>query len=291
MEGSGSGKNRRVDHAEPKIFFERAGLPAKSAAAWQKSRFRITGNFKRDAAAGKKYWRAGAELLAKLPKKPRRTAEQKIAAELILMDCRRAREEFLHRHAETVYRKLTKNLGDFVRVDDLAYDAAKLVPGLTPTRKQVEAENPLMQSEKDGVEVDQGIFLSQVLAVPDAGMHLCKSMLLPKLEAVERSTEFAKRGAINFGPAKIERQGKAAVVTVCNPRFLNAEDDDTLDDTETAADIAILDPMSEICICAATWWIIQNTAGARSSRPESISPISIAVKFHIFGTSAATWVS
>ena len=248
MEGSGSGKNRRVDHAEPKIFFERAGLPAKSAAAWQKSRFRITGNFKRDAAAGKKYWRAGAELLAKLPNKPGRTAEQKIAAELILMDCRRAREEFLHRHAETVYRKLTKNLGDFVRVDDLAYDAAKLVPGLTPTRKQVEAENPLMQSEKDGVEVDQGIFLSQVLAVPDAGMHLCKSMLLPKLEAVERSTEFAKRGAINFGPAKIERQGKAAVVTVCNPRFLNAEDNDTLDDTETAADIAILDPMSEICI-------------------------------------------
>ena len=124
MEGSGSGKNRRVDHAEPKIFFERAGLPAKSAAAWQKSRFRITGNFKRDAAAGKKYWRAGAELLAKLPNKPGRTAEQKIAAELILMDCRRAREEFLHRHAETVYRKLTKNLGDFVRVDDLAYDAA-----------------------------------------------------------------------------------------------------------------------------------------------------------------------
>jgi len=37
-------------------------------------------------------------------------------------------------------------------------------------------------------------------------------------------------------------------VTVVNPRFLNAEDDDTLDDTETAADIAILDPLSEICV-------------------------------------------
>ena len=73
-------------------------------------------------------------------------------------------------------------------------------------------------------------------------------MLLPKLEAIERSAEFIKHDAINFGPAKIERQGKAAVVTVCNPRFLNAEDDDTLDDTETAADIAMLDPMSEICV-------------------------------------------
>jgi thioesterase DpgC len=38
------------------------------------------------------------------------------------------------------------------------------------------------------------------------------------------------------------------VVTVQNPRFLNAEDDDTLGDTETATDIAILDPLSEICV-------------------------------------------
>ena len=53
---------------------------------------------------------------------------------------------------------------------------------------------------------------------------------------------------VDFGPARVERRGKSAVVTVKNPRFLNAEDDDTLDDTETAADIALLDPMSEICV-------------------------------------------
>ena len=73
-------------------------------------------------------------------------------------------------------------------------------------------------------------------------------MLRPKIEAAERWAEFTKNGVIDFGPAKVERQGKAAVVTVKNPRFLNAEDDDTLDDTETAADIAILDGMSEICV-------------------------------------------
>lgn len=248
MEGSSSGGTTLVDRADPKICFQRAGLSAKSAAAWQKAGFRVTGNFKRDTTAGTKYWRAGADLLAKLPNKVKRNAEQKLAAEIIISDCRRAREDFLQRHADTVYRKLTRNLVNFVRVDDLAYDAARLIPGLTPTRKQVDVENPLMQSEKDGVEIDQGIFLSQVLAVRDAGMHLCKSMLLPKREAIERGAEFLKRGAINFGPAKIERQGKAAVVTVCNPRFLNAEDDDTLDDTETAADLAILDPLSEICV-------------------------------------------
>ncbi len=226
-----------------------AGLPPKPALAWTKmGPWRISGNFKRDVADGAKMWRGGADLLAKLPKKPMRTAAQQVAADFILSACRNARENFLKRHAETVYRKLTRNLSNFPRVDELAYDAARLVPGLTPTRKQVEAENTLMQSEKDGVEVDQGIFLAQVLAVPDTGSHLCEAMLLPKPEALQRSAEFIKRGVIDFGPARVERHGKAAVVTVNNPRFLNAEDDDTLDDTETAADIAILDPLSEICV-------------------------------------------
>jgi thioesterase DpgC len=248
MEGSRTGRSTGVAPADPRACFERAGLPINSAVAWHKSGFRVTGSFKRDAAASAKYWRTGANLIAKLPSKPQRNVEQKRAADIIISSCRRAREGFLQRHADTVYRKLTGNLAKFVRIDDLAYDAGKLVPGLTPTRKQVDAECTLMQSDKDGVEVDQGIFLAQVLAVPAAGMHLCKSMLLPKPEAIERSDEFATHGAINFGPTKIERQGKAAVVTVCNPRFLNAEDDDTLDDTETAADIAMLDPASEICV-------------------------------------------
>jgi thioesterase DpgC len=186
--------------------------------------------------------------LEKFPKKSKRTPEQQLAAETILSDCRRTREEYLTRHAEAIYRKLTKNLSEFRRVDELAYAAAKLIPGLTPNKKQVDAESALMQSEKDGVEVDQGIFLAQVLAVPDTGLHLCEAMLTPKPEALERSGEFIKSGVIDFGPARVERQGKAAVVTVNNPRFLNAEDDDTLDDTETAADIAILDPLSEICV-------------------------------------------
>jgi enoyl-CoA hydratase/carnithine racemase len=247
MEGSSRGGPTFVDHADPKAWFERAKLPVKSAA-WHKSGFRISGNFKRDVAAGGKYWRVGADLLSKLPNKSKRSPEQKMAAELILSACRRTREDFLQRHAGTIYRKLTKNLANFVRVDDLVYGAARLVPGLTPTRKQVDAESSLMQAEKDGIEVDQGIFLSQVLAVRDAGMHLCKSMLLPRPEALERIAEFVNGGTIDFGPAKVEREGKAAVVTVCNPRFLNAEDDNTLDDTETSADIAMLDPVSEICV-------------------------------------------
>ena len=186
--------------------------------------------------------------MATLPKKPRRTREQQSAAEAILAACRRLREDFLKKHADAIYRRLTKNLSAFHRVDELTYDVAKLVPGLTPTRKQINADSMLMQSEKDGIEIDQGIFLAHTLALPEAGMHLCEAMLRPKQELKARVDEFIRTGVIDFGPARVERQGKAAVVTIQNPRFLNAEDDDTLDDTETATDIAILDPLSEICV-------------------------------------------
>jgi thioesterase DpgC len=248
MAGSGIARAEKFVRDLAKETLQRAGLPPQASDAWLKAQPRNNGNYKRDCAAGSKYWHRGTELLAKLPKKAKRTTEQQQAADAILYDCRRAREDFLTRHAEMVYRKLTKNLSSFIRVDELTYAASKLVPGLTPTQKQVDAESVLMQSEKDGVEVDQGIFLSHVLARADTGMHLCHAMLVPKIEAVDRIGDYLKHGVVNFGPAKIERQGNASVVTVCNPRFLNAEDDDTLDDTETAADMAIIDPMSEICV-------------------------------------------
>jgi thioesterase DpgC len=247
MEGSRIARTRetRPDTGE---ILRCGGLPAKSAGTWVKALPRVTGSLKRDAAAATKFWRTGDALLAKLPKKRQRTLEQQSAADAILSTCRRLREDFLKKNADAIYRRLTKNLSVFHRVDELAYDVAKLVPGLTPTRKQVDAESALMQSEKDGVEIDQGIFLAHTLALPEAGMHLCEAMLRPKQESIARVDEFVRNGVIDFGPARLERQGKAAVVTVQNPRFLNAEDDDTLGDTEVATDIAIVDPLSEICV-------------------------------------------
>ena len=208
----------------------------------------MSGAFKRDTAAASKYWRQGTGLLAKFPKKPKRTPEQQLAANWCFPRDDDRAKSFSPVTPERYIANSPKILSEFRRVDELVYEAAKLIPGLVPTRKQVDSESALLQSEKDGVEVDQGIFLAQVLAVPDAGMHLCQAMLMPKTESIERRDEFIKRGVIDFGPARVERQGKSAVVTVKNPRFLNAEDDDTLDDTETATDIAILDPISEICV-------------------------------------------
>ncbi|MBV8791528.1 MAG: enoyl-CoA hydratase/isomerase family protein [Pseudolabrys sp.] len=249
MEGSTIGKrtsNKSIDQSDPKVIFGKAGLPTKGAAAWMK--FRFSGDYKRDKRLADKFWREGASYFAKLPKKSKRNLAQQIAAGIIQRHARGARENFLKHHADKVYRKLTKNHDYFLRVDELCYAAAKLVPGLVPTKKQVNAESELMQSEKDGTEVDQGIFLSHVLADQANGLHLCAAMLRMKMEAVERMAKFVVDGVADFGPAKVERRGKAAILTINNSRFLNAEDDDTLADTETAADMAIRDPLSEICV-------------------------------------------
>ena len=207
MEGSRIARTREMRPDTGEIL-RRGGLPAKSAGTWVKALPRVTGSLKRDAAAATKFWRTGDSLLAKLPKKRQRTLEQQSAADAILSTCRRLREDFLKKHADVIYRRLTKNLSAFHRVDELAYDVAKLVPGLTPTRKQVDAEGALMQSEKDGVEIDQGIFLAHTLALPEAGMHLCEAMLRPKQESIARVDEFVRNGVIDFGPARARTAGQ-----------------------------------------------------------------------------------
>ena len=247
MEGSGYAKAKAMVRENTREHLAGADLPQKAVAAWIKMPSVATGKFKRDCDTLSKYWKASADLLAKLPKKPQRSHEQQQAAHLILLESRRSRELFLKLHAYEIYRKLTKNFSTLKRVNQLCDDAAKLVPGLTPNKKQVDGDDGL-QGERDGVTIDQGIFLAHVLANTQSGMHLCHAMLLPKPEAIERLAEFATNGMIDFGPARVERKGKAAIVTIQNPRYLNAEDDDTLAETETAADIAILDPMSEICV-------------------------------------------
>jgi thioesterase DpgC len=226
-------------------LLEQAGLAAEASADWLARRPDLTGDYRSDAAAGSHFWLAGAGLLAKLPPKPKRSRAEAAAAEFIARTSRQARDRFLDLHVEALYRTLTKDYGSFVRVEELAFDAAA-VPGLVPTRAQVAAESELPQKDKEGLEIDQGIFLSRVLAHPKAGAHLSHAMLLPTAAATERLGEFRARGSLDLGAATVERRGKAAIVTLRNPRFLNAEDETTLDATETAADLALLDPGTEI---------------------------------------------
>jgi thioesterase DpgC len=71
-------------------------------------------------------------------------------------------------------------------------------------------------------------------------------MLLPRQESSDLLPKFMKDGRIEMSGASIKRRGKAAIVTFENPRFLNAEDQTTLDGMETCVDLALFDPRIEV---------------------------------------------
>ena len=161
---------------------------------------------------------------------------------------RAVRDKYLAEHAAAIYDYLTDGGRSFVRADELCRRAAEAFPGLVPSREELEAEAPLLQRDKRGVEQDQGLFLSHVLADPSAGLHLCHAMLLPLSASQARLAEYEARGEMDLGGAQVRREGRASIVTMNNPRFLNAEDESTLEPLETAIDLALLDAKSEICV-------------------------------------------
>jgi len=224
----------------------KANLANETVAGWLASSPGEVGDFSGDCARYSQFWQTSATLLARLPAKPKRSAAQAEAAQCIHRLAREARTLFLSAHAGALYDRLTRSRTRFVRVEQLVYDAAELVPGLTPTQAQVDGELLLMQRDKEGYEIDQGIFVSHVLADRRAGTHLCHAMLLPRPEAIARLAEFEANGRLDLGAAEIFRKGKAAYVIQKNPRHLNAEDDSTIDAAEIAVDLAILDPHSQI---------------------------------------------
>jgi (3,5-dihydroxyphenyl)acetyl-CoA 1,2-dioxygenase len=225
-----------------------AVLPAEAASAWWNDRPKASGDYRRDIAAFGRSWQQGNALLAALPKKPARNTAQARAAALLQRTDRAARDAFLKAHTETLYRALTKDFTAFLRVGDFVYAAAREVPGLAPTREQVAREGVLLQRDKDGAEIDQGVLLSHVFDHPAAGAHLCHAMLLPRQQSLELLPRFVERGRLDLESASIERRGKAAYVTMRNRRFLNAEDTSTIPDQETAIDLATLDPPTDIAV-------------------------------------------
>ena len=214
--------------------------------AWRSAAPLDTGDFTGDCLRYPPFWEASHALLARLPARRARSAQQTQAAEHLKRLARETRTRFLAAHAATVYDRLTRNRTRFVRVEQLIYDAAVLIPGLTPTQEQVDAEMALMLRDKEGHEIDQGIFVSSVLADAHSGTHLCHAMLLPRPEALAQLPKYEKTGRLDLGAAEIFRKDGASYVIQKNPRHLNAEDDTTIDAAEIAVDLAILDPHTQI---------------------------------------------
>lgn len=146
------------------------------------------------------------------------------------------------------YDALTAGRTRFVRVDELCRLAAEPFPGLVPGAQELAAEAGLAQRDKQGLEKAHGSFLASILSDPVAGTHLCHAMLLPRADAREHLATYEATGELVLGGAHLKRQGKASVLTMRNPRYLNAEDETTLDGMEIAVDVALLDGKSELCV-------------------------------------------
>jgi (3,5-dihydroxyphenyl)acetyl-CoA 1,2-dioxygenase len=148
--------------------------------------------------------------------------------------------------AEELYDELTAGATKPRRLDDLLYAAAERVPGVAPTRDEVDDERTRKLADKRGLELNQGLLASAFLANPRTGRHLVESMLRPTDLALEHAEELRISGSVDLGAARVTRYGRAGVLELCNPRHLNAEDGTTLAATEAAVDLVILDPDIEV---------------------------------------------
>jgi (3,5-dihydroxyphenyl)acetyl-CoA 1,2-dioxygenase len=230
----------------PEGLLERAGLSASDVAGWAAAAPARGGSFRAAAGAVSGFLIRGQALARRLPGRARGTPDEQAARQAITGIMNDARGTFLRSHAAGLYDALTDRCTKRLRVEELVYEAAAVVPGLTPTRAEMDAERARMLPEKEGIEFAQGLLVAYVLALPRPGRHLVGAMLYPVPEAFGRLGELRARGGIDLGPVRVTRRGRAGILELTNPRHLNAEDDQTLGLTECAVDLILLDPDIEV---------------------------------------------
>jgi thioesterase DpgC len=182
------------------------------------------------------------KLVAALPEPGARLPEERAELAAAQDAARTLRMRFLETHADAVYDHLTDGGTKGLRIAELVEAAAAEFPALVPTAEQLEADRGRRQADKEGYEIDQGIFLRAVLASPRAGTRLLEAMLRPTPRALRLLPEFRRTGVLETKSVRVERRDGAAYLTMRRDDCLNAEDDQQVDDMETAVDVALLDP-------------------------------------------------
>jgi (3,5-dihydroxyphenyl)acetyl-CoA 1,2-dioxygenase len=156
-------------------------------------------------------------------------------------EARAARERRIRAGVETIYDEVTDGRMRTVRMAELVYGAAARHPDLLPTRAAIDAERELLQKDKQGLEIDQGVFLAHVLAHPRCGPHLVHAMAQPRAEALDRIDGLRRTGSVDLGVARVDRDGEVGLITTQNHTFLNSEDDPSVAALEIAVDLVLLD--------------------------------------------------
>ncbi|MGH3852159.1 MAG: enoyl-CoA hydratase/isomerase family protein [Pseudonocardiaceae bacterium] len=181
-----------------------------------------------------------------LEEKSERSPGAQGVADRLLAEGHAIRDEFLGRCAGEIYTELSDDYRRELRVSKLLGLARQRFPGLVPGSEQLADEAGRMQKDKDGLEIDQGIFLGHVLSDPAAGRHLIHAMSQPRLEAQRLLEEFRTAGTVDLGPVAVSRDDRVGYVTFQNHRYLNAEDNTSTDALEIAIDLVLLDEAIDV---------------------------------------------
>jgi len=184
----------------------------------------------------------GWQLLARLPLKSERDTNQKDVAHVITQLMADASWRFFRHHAHALYRDLTDNGRKPLRADELAWKAAARLPGVLPSEEELREESERLQKDKDGLEINQGLFFSHLFTDRAIGSHLLRAMLRPLPQSFEYLDEFRKTGRLQLDKALVEVKGQAGFLTFQNLRYLNAEDDTTMVPFELATDLILMHP-------------------------------------------------
>jgi (3,5-dihydroxyphenyl)acetyl-CoA 1,2-dioxygenase len=208
---------------------------------WLQAMPTLNGAPEKDRLSLGRYVKTGEALVKSIGAKADRSPEESTYVRKIYEACRALRRDFLRLHTAWLYSALTKGHSIRKTLDELAFEAAEYCPGLVPTREQIAEEQNRRQADKEGVEIDQGLFFQALLSSPSVGSHLAESALRPTRRALELNAQFREASQIDLGSVLIERRGHAAHLTVNNQYCLNAEDNRLIDDMETAVDLALLD--------------------------------------------------
>lgn len=240
--------SRDEDLAVLRDRLRQAGVDAATVAGIVDGDPEASGDFERDRDAFAAHWARTDELQARLGGPAGADPAIRDAVLSLRNHACTSRIRFMDAHAATVYAKLTDDRRKLVRVETLVAEAGDVVPRLTPSADVLAREDALKQGEKAGFEMHQGMFLSGLLSIREIGRHMCHAMLLPRAESLELRERFLREGKLDLGRATVERRGAAAVVTLTHPETLNAEDASTLQPLECAADLALMDPETSICV-------------------------------------------
>jgi thioesterase DpgC len=236
------------DLARCQALLTRAGAPAEAIETIKSTAAAASGDLDKDRERFGAHWSAIDTLRLRLGGpfgKDVKTAEAILA--LRDLACR-SRAGFLEPHGATLYDRLTANRSQLLRIEALMEAAAEAVPGLVPAAGDLAKEAGLKQGDKVGLEMHQGILLSQWYGERAIGRHICHAMLLPRPDSLDHYAAYDRAGCLDLGKAKVERQGAAAIVTLDHPETLNAEDPSTEAPLEIAADLALMDDRTEICV-------------------------------------------